>query len=602
MIGTLRSLLVLALAGAVAALAPPAATAATAGQSQTRTYVVVLQPGASPVRAEAASLARQYGGDLGFVYGHALRGFSITASPGAAAGLARNPRVAYVEADQTVTLDAQSTPTGIGRILAAPSGPTTSSPASGYNANLDIDGVDDWRVDVDVAVIDTGIDLDNPDLDVVGGTSCLNVSSVASCTGTGDDDHYHGTHVAGTIAALDNGTGVVGVAPGARLWAVKVLNQRGSGNWSGVIAGIDWVAGRGDIEVANLSLGGGFSQAVNDAVHGAVDAGVTMVVAAGNDSVDVAGSSPASEPTAITVSALADFDGLPGGLASSTCYPDTDDSFAGFSNYGAGVDLIAPGVCITSTNNNSTSRRTLSGTSMATPHVAGAAALLRSVDNASTATELTGSGNLGWSAADDPDRIKEPLLDVSSTTTFDPTMIPWPPSGGGNTAPTAAFTFSCTDLACTFDGSGSSDPGGSIASYAWDFGDGSAPSTSALASHTYTTAGTHTVTLTVTDGGGLTGTARQDVTVTAPSSGPTFTWSTTSQKSSWTARVNVAGATPGSLVSGTWDVAGSTTIGSCTAGTSGTCAISYRKISNKIISVTWTHSGSPATVVSIPKP
>jgi subtilisin family serine protease len=132
--------------------------------------------------------------------------------------------------------------------------------------------------------------------------------------------------------------------------------------------------------------------------------GTWSVVAAGNDSANVPGYSPASEPSAITVSALADFNGLPDGGAASTCYPDTDDTFAGFSNYGSGVDLIVPGVCITSTNNNSTTLRTISGTSMATPHVAGAAALLRSMgkSRATTESELKSSGNTGWSKPTTP--------------------------------------------------------------------------------------------------------------------------------------------------------------------------------------------------------
>jgi subtilisin family serine protease len=603
MVGTLRSLLVLTLGGALAAVAVPPATA-----GPTQTYIVVLAPGRSSPGAEAAALARQYGGDVGFVYDTALRGFSITASAGAAAGLARNPRVSYVEADQPVTLEAQQTPTGLGRILAAPAGtPTAATATAGYNSALDIDGADDWRVDVDVAVIDTGIDLDNPDLAVVGGTSCVNVGSADSCTGTGDDDHYHGTHVAGTIAALDNGTGVVGVAPGARLWAVKVLNRRGSGSWSGVIAGIDWVAARGGIEVANLSLGGGFSQAVNDAVAGAVDVGVTMVVAAGNDSANVASYSPASEPKAITVSALADGDGLPGGLKDPTCYPDKDDTFAGFSNYGTGVDLIAPGVCITSTNNNSTTLRTISGTSMATPHVTGAAALLRSMGKsvATTETQLKSSGNSNWSAADDPDGTKEPLLDVHDATVFAPHMVAGPDAGGGggggttNQAPSAAFTSSCTDLTCSFT-STSTDNDGTIASYLWDFGDG-ATSTETNPSHGYSTGGDYPVSLTVTDDGGLTGTVTHTVTATAPSTGGlTFTGSSTQgAKGTWNATVTVTGGTLGSTYSGSWNVGG--TPSSCTVTTGTSCSFTRTGIAKKIASVTWTRSGGPGSV-TISKP
>jgi hypothetical protein len=165
------------------------------------------------------------------------------------------------------TISAQTVPTGIQRIFADD------------NTTIDIDGSDDYRVDVDVAVIDTGIDFQHPELNVMGGINCTlgNLFS-AVCDAGGDDDHYHGTHVAGTIGAIDNGSGVVGVAPGARLWAVKVLNKRGSGYSSWIIAGIDWVAANAaTIEVANMSLGGaGFSQAEYDAIQGAVDAGVAL--------------------------------------------------------------------------------------------------------------------------------------------------------------------------------------------------------------------------------------------------------------------------------------------------------------------------------------
>jgi subtilisin family serine protease len=251
--------------------------------------------------------------------------FSIMASRRAAAALASSPRVAYVEKDMLHTIDAQDVPTGIQRIFAD------------GNANLDIDSTDDYRVDVDVAVIDTGIDWQHPDLNVVGGINCAagNIF-VAKCIGDGDDDHYHGTHVAGTIAALDNGIGVVGVAPGARLWAVKVLNSRGSGYTSWIVAGIDWVAEHAtDIEVANMSLGGsGYSQAEYDAIQGAVDNGVAFAVSAGNSDDDANKYSPAAFDNVLTVSALADFNGEPGGGASPTCRADVDDTLADFSNWG----------------------------------------------------------------------------------------------------------------------------------------------------------------------------------------------------------------------------------------------------------------------------
>jgi len=404
-----------------AALTAPQAAAAPPDQVD---VIVVLKAG------NATSVAADHGVDLAFVYSHALNGFAGSVPEGRINGLRHDPRVDYLEYDQVVTVAEQVTPTGVQRIF-----------ASG-NAAIDIDATDDLRVDVDVAVIDTGIDFEHPDLNVVGGVSCWysNTKGPAwaktyTCGAGGDDDHYHGTHVAGTVGALDNGLGVVGVAPGARLWAVKVLNAQGSGYASNVIAGIDWVAANAaTIEVANMSLGGGFSQAENDAVANAVAAGVVFVVAAGNSSTNAANSSPASEPSAITVSALADFDGLAGGFGSPTCRSDQDDTLADFSNYGTIVDMVAPGVCITSTYPiERGTYGTISGTSMASPHVAGAAALLASAGASATqvTTSLLANGNFGW-IDQAPDEEKEPLLDVTG---FTPTLVDGPGGGGSEPPP-----------------------------------------------------------------------------------------------------------------------------------------------------------------------
>lgn len=162
------------------------------------------------------------------------------------------------------------------------------------------------------------------------------------------------------------------------------------------------------------------------AISNAVRLGVTFVLSAGNSKIDVNNYHPAGNPDAITVSALADFDGLPGGLGAPTCTTDIDDTLAYFSNFGAGVDITAPGVCIYSTYKDG-GYRTLSGTSMSAPHVTGAAALLASGDSPLTPAEiktiLTSSGNFDW-VDDAPDGIQEPLLDVSDTTIFAPAMLP----------------------------------------------------------------------------------------------------------------------------------------------------------------------------------
>jgi subtilisin len=414
----------------VLAAVPPA----LAAPPDAERYIVVLHEGAGPPAAVAAEVAQRTGGEVGFVYTTAIQGFSIQLPPQALNGIQHDPRVKYVATDDPVYLFAQAVPTGIQRIFAD------------TNANLTIDGTDDFRVDVDVAVIDTGVDFQHPDLNVVGGVNCTGGGPFrGSCKSGGDDDHYHGTHVAGTIGAIDNGVGVVGVAPGARIWAVKVLNSQGSGYTSWIVAGIDWVAANaGTIEVANMSLGGsGYNQAEYDAIQGAVNKGVAFAVAAGNSDADANNYSPAAFDNVLSVSALADFNGQPGGGAAATCRADQDDTLADFSNWGNAVDIAAPGVCILSTYPLEQGEYgTISGTSMASPHVAGALALLASRNNPGNATDVNNlygqiksSGNYNWTD-DSGDGVQEPLLDVSNTTLFNPVLLggsppppPPPPAG-----------------------------------------------------------------------------------------------------------------------------------------------------------------------------
>jgi subtilisin family serine protease len=370
---------------------------------------VVLDSGTNAA-AVSAEHARALGVVPGHVYSSALDGYAARMPAAVATRLADDPRVAYVQVDRKAQATAQTTPTGVDRANAELS-PTAR-----------IDGVDQ-RVDVDVAVIDTGVDLDHPDLNV-------NRAKAKTCALalSADDDNGHGTHVAGTIGAVDNGTGVVGVAPGARIWPVKVLNAAGVGFTSDIVCGIDYVtANAASIEVANMSLGGGGSDdgncgrtdgdAEHEAICASVAAGVTYVVAAGNDSADAANSAPAAYDEVITVSALSDFNGQPGGGAPSTCRADVDDTFADYSNYGADVDLIAPGTCINSTWMNG-GYNTISGTSMASPHVAGGAALFAAANPSSTPAQvksaLQSRATLDWNDVDDPDPTKERLLDVST--------------------------------------------------------------------------------------------------------------------------------------------------------------------------------------------
>ena len=363
-------------------------------------YIVVFKDNVRDVGQVSTSMTRSNPVALGRVYTESLKGFAGELTPDVVARLRDNPNVAYVERDLPVW--AVGLPTGVDRIDAD------------LNPLANIDGIDSAnlqdgeRVDVDVAVLDTGLDIGNPDLNIVGGSHFHNGIQDSNF----DDDNGHGTHVGGTVGALDNNIGVVGVAPGARLWGVKVLDSVGNGFVSDIIAGVDWVTAtrtnqdpNDDIEVINMSLGGiGSTIAFRTAVQNAVNQGVVVVVAAGNSQTDVFGQDgvfgtlddafPASYPEAAAISAMADFDGVPGGLTDQTigfgsCTERDDDSFACFSNFsqtdhtganqlvsssGAAIDLIMPGVKIESTQNNGTTSFK-SGTSMASPHAAGLAAL-----------------------------------------------------------------------------------------------------------------------------------------------------------------------------------------------------------------------------------
>jgi subtilisin family serine protease len=271
-------------------------------------------------------------------------------------GLENHPNVEDVEQVQEYTIQSQTIPTGIDR-----SGADKSSTLPG-DGQGNVSGVT-------VAIIDTGIDLDHPDLNVI-----MNETFVAG-TPNGDDDHGHGTHVAGIVAAKDNSEGVVGVAPGANLVALKVLDSNGRGTTTDIIAAINWVAENAHlIDIVNMSLGGGDSRAMNLAIDDIHARGVTIVVAAGNEHINAERTSPANSPDAITVSAIADSDGKCGARGPATSR-GPDDSFAAYSNWGRVVDIAAPGTNINSTFSNG-QYKVSTGTSMAAPHVAGAAALV----------------------------------------------------------------------------------------------------------------------------------------------------------------------------------------------------------------------------------
>ena len=426
-------LLCLVIGSFLLALGPPPAFSWIAPARIPDQYIVVFRDDVPDPVATAGSLARTLGLGLGHTFQQTLKGFSAKIPAGLLNAVRSDPRVQYLVPDQEMFAFQQTIPTGIRRI------------GADRNPLAVIDGVD-TRVNVGIAIIDTGINRTHPDLNVVGG-ACFAVTyffgiPVSSCSSP-EDDNGHGTHVAGIAAALDNDIGVVGVAPGANLYAVKVLDKNGSGAMSNVIKGIDWVTQNApalNIKVANMSLGGSGSddgncgKSNNDPLHQAicnsVAKGITYVVAAGNSGVDAKNTIPAAYAEVITVSALADTDGLWGGLGPVSNY-GADDTFATFSNYGQGVDLIAPGVNILSTYLNG-GYATLSGTSMATPHVAGAAALYLAQNPGASPQQvrqaLIAHGGPGpW--AGDPDGIPEPLVyvgafhDVAVTAISAPTWV-----------------------------------------------------------------------------------------------------------------------------------------------------------------------------------
>ncbi|WP_299702589.1 S8 family peptidase [uncultured Pontibacter sp.] len=326
-------------------------------------YIVVfnqdgnLRLDAATTYAERVGLVREMGTELlaanGIAnatieqsYGKAIVGMAAQLTDEQVETLRKDPRVAYIEPDRIVMLAPPSGkgPGGGGSDpgQTVPYGITRVGYASGAGKTA-------W-------VIDSGVDLDHPDLNVDVARSFTAFTS-GKDAGSADDGNGHGTHVAGTIAARNNTIGVVGVAYDATVVAIKVLDSRGSGSYSGVIAGVDYVAANGKAgDVANMSLGGPTSQALDDAVIAAANKGIKFALAAGNESTHANNSSPAraNHANIYTVSAM-----------------NSTDTWASFSNYGnPPVDYCAPGVSINSTWMNG-GYNTISGTSMASPHVAG---------------------------------------------------------------------------------------------------------------------------------------------------------------------------------------------------------------------------------------
>ncbi len=334
-----------------------AVTTSRAGKEIPGQYIVVLKQDAAPREAVSKAGAAD---EVMHFYDDAINGFSIkTKNAKTIDDLRKLPTVAFIEPDREIVMFGQTVPTGIDRVDA--------------DLSSSIAGDGSGNVDTDIAILDTGVDLDHPDLNVFRQITFVKKTSSA------DDDNGHGTHVAGIAAAKDNDVGVVGVAPGARVWAVKVLNQFGVSELSSVLAALDYVVANSDeIDVVNMSFGCVCAtEAGNLALDKVVSSGVPIVAAAGNNARDVKDIWPAGHPGIIAVSAIVDTDGKCGGSGASTP-AGLDDAFALFSNFGPGIDFSAPGVSILSTYPDG-QYNTLSGTSIAAPHIAGALGLHRSI-------------------------------------------------------------------------------------------------------------------------------------------------------------------------------------------------------------------------------
>jgi len=338
----------------------PGSPSLATGRAANPTYIVKFNDNVTDVAGLAQRLSAANGGSIRFTYQNALKGFAVSLPPAAAAALAGHPSVEYVEADQIFTIQTTQLAAtwGLDRIdqRDLPLSTTYSYTNTGAGVNA--------------YIIDTGIRLDHTEF--VVGRAVSGFDAVDG--GSADDCNGHGTHVAGTVGGVN-----YGVAKGVKLVAVRVLDCGGSGTNAGVIAGVDWVTAdhaAGAPAVANMSLGGGASTALDDAVRNSIADGVSYGLAAGNGNFfgiaqNACNYSPARVAEGITVGAT-----------------DKTDRKASFSNYGSCLDIFAPGVAITSSwFTDPTATNTISGTSMATPHVVGVAALyLQSNPGASPAT------------------------------------------------------------------------------------------------------------------------------------------------------------------------------------------------------------------------
>lgn len=450
----------------------PSLSSTNAGQR----YIVVFKDEVVGAQATSDQLLATVGAKADFVYSASIKGFAARMSALSADQLRKDPRVKYIELDKPVHIAITQTPTpswGLDRIDQNNLPLNNSYTYANEGAGVHFYGIDTGILGTHTEFtgrMSNGVD------EIGGGTT--------DCNG-------HGSHTASTVGGTK-----YGVAKKVTIHPVRVLDCGGSGTFAQVIAGIDWVtANHQSPAVANMSLGGGFDQATNDAVTASIASGVVYSISSGNSSANACSFSPASTPNAITVNAS-----------------DITDVRASFSNFGTCTDIFGPGVNITGAwigapANNATN--TISGTSMAAPHVAGAAALYLSANPTAT-----------------PAQVATALINnatnnkITNPGTGSPNKLIYMGfiggGGPGNVPPTAAFTYSCTAArVCTFDGTGSTDSDGTVVGYAWHVNNanGKTVGSTATFTRTFPKGRTFNMVLVVTDNQGATNAVTHQVIV-----------------------------------------------------------------------------------------